>query len=166
LIKILKAPPNLCYQYAFLSNELEYIFANAPVTQAPALKAHDHSVDETLYNGKRKPLDVDCPICVCEMDMNEGIVWCKAACGQNFHADCIEQWKRSKHGGRVTCPFCRTEWQDEDAPAAAPPGSLAALKASAPKLGSYQNVAHLMPQYQDAGKVQDNDDDLLGYEYE
>jgi hypothetical protein len=81
------------------------------------------------------------------MDESEGVVWCKAACGQNFHAECIEQWKRSKNGGRVTCPFCRSQWQETDVPAA-PAGSLAALKAVAPKIGSYRNVAHLMPQYQ------------------
>ncbi|EPE31843.1 RING/U-box [Glarea lozoyensis ATCC 20868] len=165
LIKILKAPPQLCYQQAFLSTELELIFANAPVTQAPVFEPHKHIEDDSLHNRKRKPLDVDCPICVCSMEEDEGIVWCKAACGQNFHADCIDQWKRSKNGGRVTCPYCRADWQDTDN-LAAPPGTLAGLKAIAPKLGSYQNVAHLMSQYQELEKPHDKNDDLVGYEYD
>lgn len=37
LIIILKAPADLCYQDAFLSSELESIFANAPVTSAVEL---------------------------------------------------------------------------------------------------------------------------------
>lgn len=72
----------------------------------------------------------------------------QAACGQNFHKQCFEQWKRSKHGARVTCVYCRTEWQ-EDVPNAPPPsGPLAHLKSMAPKVGGYRNVANLMPEYQ------------------
>ncbi|EHK96054.1 hypothetical protein M7I_8275 [Glarea lozoyensis 74030] len=100
LIKILKAPPQLCYQQAFLSTELELIFANAPVTQAPVFEPHKHIEDDSLHN--RKP----------------------------------------------------------------PPGTLAGLKAIAPKLGSYQNVAHLMSQYQELEKPHDKNDDLVGYEYD
>lgn len=80
------------------------------------------------------------------MEPGEDLVWCKAACGQNFHRECFEQWKRSKNGRRVTCVYCRTEWQ-EDVPRMGAPGGLAALKNIAPKIGHYKNVAHLMPQY-------------------
>ncbi|KAF4628803.1 hypothetical protein G7Y89_g9350 [Cudoniella acicularis] len=145
LVIILKAPANLCYQLAFLSTELELIFTNAPVTRAPEL-GHQHDDDDTIYNGKRKPIEGECPICVFDMEPGEEIVWCKAACGQNFHKECFDQWKRSKNGGHVTCVYCRSEWQ-EDVPN---PGSLANLKNMAPKIGRYQNVAHLLPQYQQA----------------
>ncbi|TVY40942.1 hypothetical protein LSUB1_G003112 [Lachnellula subtilissima] len=150
LIIILKAPAHLCYQVAFLSSELESIFANAPVTRAPELDhKHDHADDETMYAGNRKPIDGECPICVFGMEPGEDIVWCKAACGQNFHKDCFEQWRRSKHGGKVTCVYCRTEWQEDvpNGPNRPLPGSLANLKDMAPKVGSYKNVSHLMPQY-------------------
>ncbi|TVY38998.1 hypothetical protein LOCC1_G006873 [Lachnellula occidentalis] len=153
LIIILKAPAHLCYQVAFLSSELESIFANAPVTRAPELDhKHDLADDETMYAGKRKPIDGECPICVFDMEPGEDIVWCKAACGQNFHKECFEQWRRSKHGGKVTCVYCRTEWQEEgpngtNGTNRPPPGSLANLKDMAPKVGSYKNVSHLMPQY-------------------
>ncbi|KAG9239551.1 hypothetical protein BJ875DRAFT_436307 [Amylocarpus encephaloides] len=159
LIIILKAPPNLCYQQAFLSTEIESIFANAPVTRAPEPEHdHDHVEDESMYAGKRKAVEAECPICVFDMEEGEELVWCKAACGQNFHKDCFDQWKRSKNGGTVTCVYCRTPWQD-DLPAGAAPGSLAALKHMAPKIGSYQNVSHLLPHQQGHHEV-----DLEGYE--
>jgi len=86
------------------------------------------------------------------MDDGEELVWCKAACGQNFHKACFEQWRASKKGGPVTCVYCRTEWQDDGASpqkkAPKPvPGSLASLKETAPKIGSYKNIGHL-PMYQ------------------
>ncbi|KAH8679983.1 hypothetical protein BGZ60DRAFT_241636 [Tricladium varicosporioides] len=142
LIKILRAPENLCYQLAFLSTELESIFANAPVTKAPSIDKDED--DDTIYNGKRKPIEGECPICVFDMEADEEIVWCKAACGQNFHKECFQHWKSSKNGGQVTCVYCRTEWQ-EDVPK---PGDLAGLKNIAPKIGNYRNVAHLIPGYQ------------------
>ncbi|KAF7950512.1 hypothetical protein EAE96_007795 [Botrytis aclada] len=145
LIIIYKAPMHLCYQQAFLSHELEFIWANAPVTRAP--DGHDPNAgpeDESNYNGKRKPIEGECPICVFDMDpATEEIVWCKAACGQNFHKDCFAQWKASKHGGAVTCVYCRTPWQDDDETSRPVPGSLASLKDSAPKVGSYKNIGHM-----------------------
>jgi hypothetical protein len=71
LIVILKAPVYLQYQLAFLSDELESIFSNAPVTRAPE---HEHDLDESdesIYNGTRKPIEGDCPICVFTMEAGE-----------------------------------------------------------------------------------------------
>lgn len=48
------------------------IFANAPVTQAPASGNDD---DSAVHNGKRKPIEGDCPICVFEMKPSEDLVW-------------------------------------------------------------------------------------------
>jgi hypothetical protein len=56
----LKAPIYLQYQLAFLSDELESIFANAPVTRAPAFEHHDEQKSESsepVYKGKRKPVE-------------------------------------------------------------------------------------------------------------
>ena len=147
LIIILKAPAYLCYQKAFLSEELASIFANAPVTRAAEHELnHEHSFgdnEDQNHAGNRKPIDGECPICVFDMDPNENIVWCKASCGQNFHKDCFEQWKRSKNGGRVTCVYCRAEWQEDGVVQKKhAPGSLASLKESAPKIGSYRNIGH------------------------
>lgn len=52
-----------------------------------------------------------------EFEDDEEIVWCRAACGNNVHKACFDQWARTKMG-HVTCPFCRTPWDYGDAPKA------------------------------------------------
>ena len=48
-------------------------------------------------------------------DKSEEIIWCKAACGNNVHKHCFEQWAKSKPGKVVKCVYCRTPWKgDED----------------------------------------------------
>lgn len=70
---------------------------------------------------KRRSLDggdeceSDCPICFdslldCPF---EQLTYCRAACGVNFHADCIHRWtSTSMHGKNPTCPNCRQPWED------------------------------------------------------
>ena len=148
LIVILKTPVHLQYQLAFLSDELECIFANAPVTRAPNHEEEPDESEESVYNGTRKPIEGECPICVFNMEPDEELVWCKAACGQNFHKVCFEQWRQSRRGGHVTCVYCRSEWQEDGMnPRKFVPGSLASLKETAPKIGSYKNIGH-HPMYQ------------------
>ncbi|KAF4626788.1 hypothetical protein G7Y89_g11365 [Cudoniella acicularis] len=114
MVNILKARPDLAYQLAFLTTELAEIFANAPVTlQAGSAEA----ATATDKGGQRKPIEGDCPVCVMEFDesdKSEDILWCKAACGNNIHRHCFEQWARTK-SGEVKCVYCRTPWKgDED----------------------------------------------------
>jgi hypothetical protein len=146
LIIILKAPLYLQYQLAFMSEELEQIFADAPVTRAPDLSEHEAATATTEV--VRKPVDGECPICVFDMEPGEEIVWCKAACGQNFHKECFEQWRRSKMGGRVTCVYCRSEWEDETTKQRT---AMDKMRDSAPKIGSYKNIGHLS-MYQKTGE--------------
>lgn len=146
LIIILKAPVYLQYQLAFMSEELEQIFANAPVTRAPDLSEYEAAT--ATAEVVRKPVDGECPICVFDMEPGEEIVWCKAACGQNFHKECFEQWRRSKMGGRVTCVYCRSEWEDETTKQRT---AMDKLTDSAPKIGSYKNIGHLS-MYQKTGE--------------
>ncbi|KAM5445972.1 hypothetical protein MaudCBS49596_006917 [Microsporum audouinii] len=42
------------------------------------------------------------------------IAWCKVRCGSNFHADCINEWRR-QHSGlpQPNCPCCRATWVDD-----------------------------------------------------
>jgi hypothetical protein len=140
----------LQYQLAFLSDELQEIFANAPVTRAPDFGHDENGSDKSTGQVIRKPIEGDCPICVFEMKPDEDMVWCMAACGQNFHRRCFEQWRQSKMGGLVTCVYCRSEWQDEHTMKSKPTG-LEKLKGNAPKIGSYQNIGHL-PMYQSKGE--------------
>lgn len=108
LHNMLKAPEHLKQQNAFLTSELKEIFAKAPAL--PGQVAENEPMD-----GNRKPLDDDCPICFMEFDGSEETVWCRAACGNNIHKACFDQWARTK-GYNVTCPFCRTRWEYKEAP--------------------------------------------------
>lgn len=60
-----------------------------------------------------------------DLDANDksSVVWCRAACGQNFHRFCFGTWAKACAGGTkgVTCPLCRSPWdtQEEDAGAGA-----------------------------------------------
>ncbi|KAF2490706.1 hypothetical protein BU16DRAFT_469843, partial [Lophium mytilinum] len=111
LSQVLKVTGDLEYQVAFVSSELREI-----LEKAPPIPTEDASSDDS--DGKRKPIEDDCPICCMEFEVGkEEIVYCKAACGNNIHKHCFEQWAAAKSGARggVTCPFCRTPWAgDED----------------------------------------------------
>lgn len=105
LVKVLKAPSDILYQAAFLTSELREIFDNAGPLPSETVSAEDK-------DGKRKPVEGDCPICVEELDpKTEEIVWCHAACGNNLHKTCFDQWAASKRNSDVTCPYCRTAWE-------------------------------------------------------
>ncbi|KAK6005586.1 hypothetical protein QM012_007228 [Aureobasidium pullulans] len=107
LLKVLKVSEPLNYQAAFLTSELEEIFAHAGPLPA-------ETVDTEDKDGKRKPIEGDCPICCEELSQEkEAVVWCQAACGNNLHKSCFDQWAATKGHGQVTCPYCRTQWQNE-----------------------------------------------------
>lgn len=105
--KVLNAPFDLVYQLGLLSTELQDIFAAAPPIAAPAGGQSD----------KRKPIEGDCPICYCELEVDDpgSIVWCRAACGQNIHQECFQMWAHTKGAsGNVTCPMCRSVWKGDE----------------------------------------------------
>jgi hypothetical protein len=110
LSRVLRAPPELEYQLAFTSSELRDIFANAP--PLPSETASNDAQD-----GNRKPVEGECPICCNDFEQgsSETIVYCKAACGNNIHKNCFAQWAATKRGQTITCPFCRSPWQDDEA---------------------------------------------------
>ena len=113
LHNVLKAPEHLQYQLALLSTELQEIFAAAPSPVASA-KSSDESEGEGR-GAKRRPIDGDCPICFTPFEPeSEEIVYCKAACGNNIHADCFEQWAKSQAGKDVRCVYCRSVWQGDE----------------------------------------------------
>ena len=103
LHNVLKAPDHLKEQNAFLTSELKKLFSNAPALPSQI-------AEEGPQDGNRKPVDDDCPICCIEFEDGEEIVWCRAACGNNVHKTCFDQWAKTKMG-HVTCPFCRTAWE-------------------------------------------------------
>ena len=106
MLRVLKAPENIGYQLALTTSELRSLFAHA--APIPAADAKAPSSD-----GNRKPIDGECPICYCEFEVaeKENIVYCKAACGNNVHKDCMASWATAKQG-KATCPYCRAAWED------------------------------------------------------
>ncbi|CAP67713.1 uncharacterized protein PODANS_1_16030 [Podospora anserina S mat+] len=116
LSRVLRCPAHLVYQLAFLTTELNQIFAGAPPIVSGSANNNNNNNEE---DGKRKPVEGDCPICFEELDTatkKEEIVWCKAACGQNVHKQCFDMWAATKRGqgrGEVTCPYCRSVWEKE-----------------------------------------------------
>ncbi len=113
LARVLRARYDLVYQLALLRGELREVLAGAPLSSSAGGS-----------DGRRKPVDGDCPICFCEMEVDgrkgEEVVWCRAACGQNVHRGCFETWAATKRrqqadgGGEVTCPYCRSVWEGDE----------------------------------------------------
>ncbi|KAI6790223.1 hypothetical protein KC363_g5414 [Hortaea werneckii] len=116
LSRVLRAPAELEYQLAFTSAELRKIFEKAPPLPSETADASGAG-DEGNRDGNRKPLEGECPICCVDFEPESGevIVYCRAACGNNIHAECFKQWAATKRGGgNVTCPFCRSPWQGDE----------------------------------------------------
>ncbi|KAK0353726.1 hypothetical protein LTR91_019270 [Friedmanniomyces endolithicus] len=111
LSRVLRAPAQLEYQLALTSAELREIFAKAPPLPSETAEKGEEK------DGRRKAVEGECPICCVdfEPESGEAVVYCKAACGNNIHADCFKQWAATKGRGLVPCPFCRTPWQVENA---------------------------------------------------
>jgi len=122
--RVLRARFDFVYQLALLSSELRDIFASAPPI---VVDEEGHDNRDHVRGKRRKPIEGDCPICFSELDVegSEAVVWCKTACGQNMHKECLDMWAATKRqtttasfGGTradVTCPYCRSVWQsDED----------------------------------------------------
>ncbi|KXT16672.1 hypothetical protein AC579_8035 [Pseudocercospora musae] len=103
--KILKAPEHLKYQQAFLTPEPKELFAHAP-------RLPSEIAEQTMKDGNRKAATGDCPICFEDLEEREGLTWCEAACGNNLHVACFQQWERAKNP--VTGPYCRPHWQTEN----------------------------------------------------
>ncbi|VVB09523.1 unnamed protein product [Arabis nemorensis] len=54
--------------------------------------------------GRRKPIEQDCAICLEELSSNKKIIM-KLPCSHNFHRDCVLSWLSRKH----SCPSCRDD---------------------------------------------------------
>ncbi|RAL16508.1 RING finger protein [Aspergillus homomorphus CBS 101889] len=105
LINVLKAPKDLQYQLAFLSSELRGIYNGSSLSK-------EHSTEDN--GGNRKPVEGDCPICFMEFEPEkEDIVWCRAACGNNIHKSCFQQWAATQQSQGVRCVYCRSPWQPD-----------------------------------------------------
>ncbi|KAL4795051.1 hypothetical protein BDV19DRAFT_363981 [Aspergillus venezuelensis] len=122
---------------ARLATRATEISTHAPSPSGPRVNLPTTSIStspRTKYV-TRRPVDGDCGICleplrkVCsdhdaqhdkmdgegerkaEGDDDEKVVlsWCKAQCGVNYHATCIERWLKSCK--KYSCPTCRSTWK-------------------------------------------------------
>jgi hypothetical protein len=133
----------LVYQKALLKTELREIFsilsqrrvggtvasvlANDRVRESYArLEGGETALDEGDFADqvgggggvKRRALDEgesDCPICFDPMSGGADTTFCRAMCGNNFHAECIRLWLGEQQA--KTCPNCRQPWDDGKASA-------------------------------------------------
>ncbi|KAI1744702.1 hypothetical protein F4680DRAFT_405766 [Xylaria scruposa] len=112
MCRVLRARHDLVYQLALLSSELREIFENAPPINV------DGEDNAKPQDPNRKQVEGDCPICYTPFEGAEDTVYCRATCGQNMHKECFQIWAatKSKSGrGTVTCPMCRSPWQEDEA---------------------------------------------------
>ena len=177
---MLKVHGELEYQLAYLSSELQEIFEGAPLPAIELAQAkggsgagagdgegenghgedengHGEEVDATTGT-KRRGLDGgDCPICFMPFEpaelKNGDVVWCRAACGNNVHRMCFEQWAEAKRGGEVKCVYwyvfsqalylTRRDHADEDGGTVAPSGSATTipLRRSRPSRRGARSIA-------------------------
>ncbi|KAJ6122472.1 hypothetical protein N7512_004937 [Penicillium capsulatum] len=104
LLHALKAPSHLQYQLAFLTSELREMYQGSPLIRVKSTSTENK-------DGKRKPIEGDCPVCYMEFQSHESTVWCKASCGNNVHKDCFEKWAATTRSSGVRCVYCRTIWE-------------------------------------------------------
>ena len=83
-----------------LMQELREIYEGSPLSKP---QSKTDPVEEK--DGKRKPVEGDCPICFMEFEAEEDIVWCKAACGNNIHKACFERWAATTRRSAVRCVY-------------------------------------------------------------
>ena len=134
LLKVMGLPrdSNLIYQAAWLTSELDDMFAQSEARRGggkPSLRTKGLSMyakvksGEDLVDHKTMLLtarqvveqDSNCPICFESLvQCKERLTYCRAQCGANFHAKCIEHWiaSQSSRSASTTCPNCRQPWEN------------------------------------------------------
>lgn len=130
MLKVIGLDPGspLVYQAAYLDEELGELFAlmlsrrvGGSIMANEEVKAtyvslitNGNDTDVETAGADRKALDdddSDCPICFDRMDVSGNLTYCRAACGTNFHADCIQRWLGQQNRTQPTCPNCRQPWE-------------------------------------------------------
>ena len=103
--------------HSFMADERvqkAYNELKSPNSKQADKKEEEEEEDEASGVKRQSAEGEDCPICFDPL-ANEKLVYCKAVCGANFHATCINTWKQQQqHRGTFTCPNCRSEWMDDE----------------------------------------------------
>jgi SWIM zinc finger/Ring finger domain len=93
---------------------------------AVASKNEDNDDGTTKRRSLDDSEDCDCPVCFDPMEIGKMhlLTFCRAACGANFHTNCIARWLQNCSA--KTCPNCRQKWigkENEDVKASSKPKS-------------------------------------------
>lgn len=112
MLRVLKAREDIAYQLALTSSELRTVFHHAPPIPSATVDPSSSSSNDEDTN--RKPIEGECPICYTEFEPDlEAIVYCRHACGNNVHKECMKSWAAAS-SGCATCPMCRSVWSAMD----------------------------------------------------
>jgi len=66
-------------------------------------------VFDEIVRTKVASREMQCRICLEDLDTEMGNVYTIPSCSHSFHEDCVRKWKREK----ATCPFCRGPLPEE-----------------------------------------------------
>ena len=78
-----------------------------PASNTSLLASTIESLETSLGGQTRRRIDGECSICCEDVADGRDVSWCKAQCGQNFHADCVGIWLATQEDDHrtETCPF-------------------------------------------------------------
>ncbi|RYD70479.1 MAG: hypothetical protein EOP84_26640, partial [Verrucomicrobiaceae bacterium] len=83
------------------------------------LCSHSKTFKARLQKSRKSQQD-ECSICTEALDDRaQDLTFCRDGCGQNFHEECIDDWKKSQNGP-MKCPMCRKLWKDSPPPPGVP----------------------------------------------
>jgi hypothetical protein len=112
LTHILKVPEPLRWQHAFLEEELQQIFANAPVLRVSPPQSVAGPPFVFVEPGPLE--DSICPLCFWDFSDNAALTFSCVFCGHPVHRECFEVCKKLKVGfGPMKCIVCLGSWLDE-----------------------------------------------------
>lgn len=89
-----------------LMNGVPTILAREIVPSASILDKYEQ-LKHTKAEVKRRDITDDCPICMEPMSGEEGVSWCFAVCGNNFHTACFDRWLQVMAIREPSCVLCR-----------------------------------------------------------
>lgn len=138
LLKVmgLSRSSNLIYQEAWLTSELDDMFAQSETRRGGGNAVLANQKVRSLYAKMKTGDDIDddqedetssiarqvveddsnCPICFESLaHSKEPLTYCRAQCGANYHANCIQHWitSQSRRSASKTCPNCRQPWEEK-----------------------------------------------------
>lgn len=64
----------------------------------------DNKVAQKSFEG------ASCPICLDDLKETDHIVYCQYTCGNNYHKQCIDEFKKA-FKGRFKCTLCQGYWE-------------------------------------------------------